>query len=194
MSYEWVGVVATAAVGLAGITATWLLARANRADQIILLRMQHEEARKAALRETKRRAYGELSANLSALALYAAMHSQHDEERTTSIVQELMRSLGTVEVLGSPLVIQMAPQVTAKAMELLAGALAGNIEHPSEWDSGIKNQLFMLRRLMANDLGISTDPSLDEVKGDIDTLKAAEALLYINRHQSDHSGETDGTT
>jgi hypothetical protein len=208
MAYEWVGVVATAAVGLAGIAATWMLARANRVDQVRLLRLQHEEERKAALLDTKRKAYGELSANLSALILYAKVPG-YDGADIQSLVSDLMRSLGEVEVLGSPSIIQLAPQVTEEVIRFLGlavvskEAMLNNKDRLAQWSNSVSARLFFMRRLMANDLGISTQHSMEEIEDEVDTLKLAEELLYLKKHEHEYSadpgvpkpnGDTDGTT
>jgi hypothetical protein len=194
MSYEWVGVVATATVGLAGIAATLLLARANRADQVRLLRLQHEEERKAALLDTKRKSYGELSANINVVML-CVVHAEADLQEIQSCVHALMRSIGEVELLASEPVRQVLQQVAARILKILGEAIIG--ENQSEMYASIQHQHFILRRLMANDLGISSWSSIDEQKDVINTLRYTETVSALRERMTGSSvpkpdGETGG--
>ena len=174
MSYEWVGVVATAAVGITGIASTWLLARANRLDQERLLRMQHEEGRKTVLLDARREAYKALSRDLQDLLTVVTAPEHFDEREFHQLMESansLSRSLADVDLLGNEVISQLAHGIGIISTEYARTGIRGNRERVMHKD--LVALISLMRLVMAKDLGVETRRSMskDEIEK---TLKKME--------------------
>jgi hypothetical protein len=174
MSSDWVAPIATAIVGLAGITATWLTARSSRRDQQALHERQHREAKEAALRDARRNAFAALSGTLTNIIWYSTARipeiDQSDELRG-----ELSRSLAEVQIMGGEAVRQLAAQTSAAALRFLAGVMEGcEQDSKDELSSQAWGYLNLLQRTMASDLGIAPGSSLEDMK------RFARVARYVN--------------
>jgi hypothetical protein len=78
MAWEWVGATATAAVGIAGATFTWLGARTGSNTQVRLAEAQHEHDRQTRLLDERRQVFTACIAAMEALdrALFEAGSTQ----------------------------------------------------------------------------------------------------------------------
>ena len=178
MSWEWIGPVATAIVGLAGIAGTWLTGQAARHDQRDLLRMQYDEARESFVRETRRRVFTEFTANLHDLLFKTSLPSKMvNNEQFTSSLQGLMRSYSEVQLLGHDIVRQHAHHILTTVSELSLARLRN--EDQEKLETKLQALNFTLERLMAADLGIPVNRSSDESKKDFDTI--IESMIYMKR-------------
>jgi hypothetical protein len=160
MSLEWVGTVCTAAVGLAGIAATWLTARANRIDQRNLLLAQQRHAAEMALKETRRKTYGQFLSNVYRMtdASIAAIHTEEpDLVEARDIASDIYQTLAEVRIIGSKEVRALASQVSAGVLRHHAAVLEENASNESvdeEIENNLRKKQSQLERLMATDLGI----------------------------------------
>jgi hypothetical protein len=193
MSWEWIGPVATAIVGLAGIAGTWLTGRAARHDQRDLFRMQYDEARESFVRETRRRAFIEFTANLHGLLLYCSTPLKMvSDEVFTSSQHELIRSYSEVKLLGHDLVRQHAQHAISAVTDLSLAKLANeDQEKLTKLQTKLQNIIFMLERLMAADLGIPVNRSGDERNKDIDTI--IESIIYMERMKAELNDPSGGS-
>ena len=186
MSWEWIGPVATAIVGLAGIAGTWLTGRAARHDQRDLFKMQYDEARESFVRETRRQVFTEFTANLHRLLLNFSMPSKMvSDEAIISSLHDLMRSYSGVKLLGHDLLRQHAQHSIAAVTELSLAKLANeeDQEKLTKLEAKLQTITFMLERLMAADLGIPVNRSGDEMTKDIDTV--IEPMKYMERMKAE---------
>lgn len=173
MSWDWVAPTATAAVGIAGIAATWLTARASRIDQRNMILVQYKQAEEAALRETRRKAYATFSASLYEMITVASFALDPDFGKAEESLHSVTRSLAEVEILGSDAVRQSARQAAVKVIKYQAIALQnedGSGIPDTELQVDSNEALYLLERLMASDLGISVTASMEEIKKNMETL------------------------
>jgi len=189
MTWEWVAPTATAAVGLAGIAATWLTARAGRIDQQNMVRTQYEQAGEAALRETRRNAYGALLADLYGTLQSAAFSDSVDYGNDVNVDADrvhalnLSRSLAEVKIVGTDMVRQLADTVTSRILIFKAQAIEGGVKSVSPDTSDALNEyLYLLERLMANDLGIPVSTKLEESDSVINVMYEASTILEHKRY------------
>ncbi len=159
MTWEWLA--PTTAVGMAGIAATWLTARASRIDQRNMVLVQYEQAEKATLREKRREAYARLIADLYSMFHSAAFPHIPDRSEDLSLVHDLSRSRAEARILGRDAVRQLAEQLVPQVLRYTASVLEKEREDDDcrKMRKGLNGQLYVLERLMASDLGIPvTDP------------------------------------
>jgi hypothetical protein len=190
MAWEWVSPIATATVGLGGIAATWLTARAARIDQTKLLRAQLEESRAAALRDARRESFAALSANISDLITYASFANEtSDPTESKPAVHELARALAEVQILGSEAIRQIASQVVVLVLSYLAERLKGGKKADAVGlVAKIHDSLYILQRIMATDLGLALGSSAEEIARTVATLEhAADDIKYKNAQRDDLS-------
>ena len=186
MSWDWVAPTATAAVGIAGIAATWLTARASRIDQRNMILVQYKQAEEAALRETRRKAYATFSASLYEMITVASFALDPDFGKAEESLHSVTRSLAEVEILGSDAVRQSARQAAVKVIKYQAIALQnedGSGIPDTELQVDSNEALYLLERLMASDLGISVTASMEEIKKNMETLKQAAEVMGHRRRQ-----------
>jgi hypothetical protein len=188
MTWEWVAPTATAAVGLAGIAATWLTARASRIDQRNMVLIQYEQAAEATLRETRRKAYATLLADLHSVFHSAAFTSVPGYSEDVSLEHDLSRSLAEARILGSDAVRQLAEQIVPKVLRYKAERIKARDESITYYEyqetrTGINGLLYVLERLMASDLGIPVTGTMEEWKKQVGTLKDAYDVLEDRRNQ-----------
>jgi hypothetical protein len=88
MAWEWVGPVATAAVGIAGIGATWLTARDQRGQQLDLLQREHAQQRRLRADEDRRRIYAEVLGGLT-----EALHKAHARGISMALATEVVETV-----------------------------------------------------------------------------------------------------
>ena len=185
MSWEWVASTATAAVGLAGIAATWLTARASRIDQRNMVLVQYEKTAEATLRDTRRKAYATLLADIYSLFQSVPfMHMPNFSENTDiTLVDNLSRSLAEVRILGSDVVRQLAGQAAAHVLEFRAAAHknADGSVVTTEILEAVNDSLYLLERMMAGDLGIPVNATMEEAERNIKTLEEATTIMAF-RH------------
>lgn len=148
----------------------------------------YEQVGEAALRETRRKAYGALLADLYGTFHSAAFSNLLDYSNDATIesdrahVANLSHSLAEVKILGSDMVRQLATTVTSRILINKAQAIEGGIESVDEEASnGIGDFLYLLERLMANDLGIPVSLKLEESDSVMNVMYEATAILEHKR-------------
>jgi len=185
MTLEWIAPTATAAVGLAGIAATWLTARASRIDQRNMVLTQYEQTKDAALRETRRKAYATLLANLYSVSHSAAFVNVpgYNPDKDIALVYDLSRSLAEVKIIGSDPVRQLADQVAARAIGYKGSVLANENEDDAQQKmrDSLRTTLYILERLMASDLGIPVSDAIEEWERPIQTNKDTFDMMKVKR-------------
>ena len=196
MTWEWVAPTATAVVGLAGIAATWLTARASRIDQRNIILSQYEQTGKATLQGMRREAYARLLADLYSVFHSAAFVHIPNEDRDLSLTHDLSRSLAEAKILGTDAIRQLADQVVPNVLQYKGTALAkvscqGDVF--KKMRSRINTDLYVLERLMAKDLGIPVSDPMEEWENTIETIKNAYAILEVKRNEKQRTrGPAEG--
>jgi hypothetical protein len=163
MSWEWVGPVATAAVGLAGIAATWFSARLSRGDQRQMILVQQQHATEMALQEMRRNAYATFISNVySMTAVSADTNDQAAADRVLAAAHDLARSLAEVRILGSDAIGELAGQVTDDTLRFRVKhleAIQKGTAVDEEAGKAMGDRRSRLEHLMAVDLGIKDKTS-----------------------------------
>ncbi len=195
MSWEWVASSATAAVGLAGIAATWLTARASRIDQRNMVLVQYEQATEATLRETRRKAYAALLADIYSLFHSVAyMHMpDFDIDADIALARNLSRSLAEVKILGSDVVRQLAGQAGARVLDFRAVELAkgpGGVV-AAEPPEVVDELIYLLERVMASDLGIPVNARMEEAERNLKTLREATTIMGFRRSERENKRSSE---
>lgn len=173
MSWEWVAPVATAAVGIAGIAATWLSARLGRADQHSLIIVQQQHAVDMALREMRRKAYVEFISNVYGItSMTAAARNETEGLRGLDAVHDLTRALAEVRILGSDAVRELAPKVAKDTLSfqalLFESKPTGAMDKAAGKEFGDRRA--RLEMLMAADLGIMAQLSPGNITQSLTTI------------------------
>jgi hypothetical protein len=179
MSWEWVASLSTAVVGLAGIAATWLTARASRVDQRNMILVQHEQATTAALKETRRNAYAAFVTSLYNVISIGLFMGDSNITEAIKVGGELHRSLAEVGIVGSDAIIELAEHAVTEALEYLAAVFQEEKEASGveEKKAAIDATIFILERLMADDLGIRTHPALEQALRNLGTLESGSQVI-----------------
>jgi anion-transporting ArsA/GET3 family ATPase len=95
----------------------------------------------------------------------------------------LSRSLAEVKIVGTDMVRQLADTVTSRILLFKALAIEGGAKSVSLDTSDMLNEyLYMLERLMANDLGIPVSTKLEESDSVINVMSEASAILEHKRY------------
>ena len=177
MSLEWVAPTATAAVGLAGIAATWLTARASRIDQRNAALIQQKQITEEVLKDKRREAYATYLGNLyRVIDVTFWKHVADFDQNVTSAINEMHHSLAIVNLLGSDWVRQLSEQVASNVIGLVQeGSKEAGEAGEAHADSTeiVKTMLYMLERLMASDLGIPATAPSEEVIKHAETIRDA---------------------
>jgi hypothetical protein len=195
MSWEWVSSLSTAVVGLAGIAATWLIARASRVDQRNMILVQHEQARTAALRETRLEAYAKFVTSLYNVISVGLFMGDSNITEAIKVAGELRRSLAEVGIVGNDAIIQLSVAATTEALEYLAAVFQEENEESrvQEKKSAIDGTIFILERLMADDLGIRTHPALKQALRDLGTVESGSKVIeYLRQRRQGTRAEQGG--
>jgi hypothetical protein len=174
MSWEWVGPITTAVVGLAGITGTWLTGRAARIEQRELLQLQHKEGQASALRSDQGKVYAELCANMYDL-VNLLLFPDLDDEKMVFTTNALSRSLAKVQLFGSRTVSQLAERAVAESLRCAASALREEVNKTTPIGE-IRGHIRVLQNVMASNLGISLEHSPEEIAHEVRNVKNAVRL------------------
>jgi hypothetical protein len=191
MTLEWIAPTATAVVGLAGIAATWLTARASRIDQRNMMLAQHSRESEGALRETRRNAYSAFLADLYRVFYSTSFvgFSAYTYEKDADVINDLFRSMAILHIIGSDVVRQLADQIIPQIF-FWRGERIDNpgLEETAykKTTESIKDSLYILERLMANDLGIplNAPPEIEEAVKHVKTLEDVNQILAHQQNQN----------
>ncbi len=115
--------------------------------------------------------------------MYIASDFNVDADMT--LVDNLSCSLAKVRILGSDVVRQLAGRAAAHVLEFRAAMLEKERSSvdTAEIPEVVNESLFLLERMMASDLGISVNATMEEAERDIKTLTEATTIMAFRRSQ-----------
>lgn len=213
MTEQWIASVATAAVGLAGIAATWITGRSARLDQQTALQSQQRENRITTLRAERLSAYSRLTgyiAELHYITHQSSLISRRREEKAdeddldpwvewadskaSPLMQQVFRSFSEVQIIASPEVAALANKAVTDAIRFLAYSGDNNDRKGNAKTTITKARasLVLLQKAMASDLNqtVRSEEATGRAETDhktSDVNKRLTAFLRRTRQPDDHS-------
>jgi hypothetical protein len=163
-----------------------------------MIRDQYEKATEATLRETRRKAYAALLADLNNVFHFATSTNYPDYSEYITLVRDLNRSLAEAKILASDAVRYLADYTVPWVVRYKAERLKKRDESITD-DQGtgryINDLLYSLERLMARDLGVpastkeeweKTDKFLKDAYDDLEARRQ-ETVISVEE-DADHQG------